>query len=318
MVVAVTAVLIGVKIGYRELDVDEAVYRETLVRMQSGQGYYPAMSGALVGKEGSPPRSIRAVRLPTLYVALRWIPPGAWRYVVGIAYLATLLIAFRLGSPYGRFGGPVAAVLAGLWVIAGARLLFLHAEVWAIPFLLGGALVLRGGRDRSAAALIAFATIIRELCGLGLIIGLFLRKRKSPWALALAGVGMFALIHVGLAGAVLSPTGYEAPLGNERLDLAFMLDALSPGEGAAAWIAGIPILAAGLVGLGRVRSSDASATFLLPFVVIMAIATVGATRVYWAMLFGPGLAAFVPAAVAARRNAPAGPGAPPSSPQSRF
>ena len=48
----VIATLIGLRTGFSRLDVDEAVYRRTLLEMQSGKGYYAATRDALVAKEG--------------------------------------------------------------------------------------------------------------------------------------------------------------------------------------------------------------------------------------------------------------------------
>ena len=77
------ATALGIRTGYRTVDVDEVVCRDTVVAMQHGHGYYPAMRDALVAKEGAPPSQVRAVRPPTLYLFLARFPERSWRYLVG-------------------------------------------------------------------------------------------------------------------------------------------------------------------------------------------------------------------------------------------
>jgi hypothetical protein len=129
-------VLVGLRTGYRETDVDEVVYRDTVVAMQDGQGYYPAMREALVAKEGAPPSQIRSVRPPTLYLFLSRFPPGTWRYLVGAVYLATMLLAWRLARTMHPLGGPIAVFLTGMWMVGASPLFFLNTELWGLPLLL--------------------------------------------------------------------------------------------------------------------------------------------------------------------------------------
>src|SRR5688572_1903807 len=88
---AIVATAFGVHTDYRTVDVDEVVYRNTIVAMRDGAGYYPAMRDALEAKEGAPPSETRSVRPPTLYVALSTFPEASWRYLAGGASLAILL-----------------------------------------------------------------------------------------------------------------------------------------------------------------------------------------------------------------------------------
>jgi hypothetical protein len=291
--IALVAVLAGVRTGDAEVDVDQAVYRDTLVQMRAGDGYYDAHRDALIAKEGAPPRSVRAIRPPTLFLALRWFPESSWRYLVGLAYLAILLAAWRLGEPYGRYGGVIAVVLAGLWVVTASSFLHLHAELWGAPLFLWGALEVRRGRDARAAGLVATATIVRELFGLGLLIGLVLRKQRAPWIAATLAVIALGVVHVLLAQDVLSPAGTQAALGNEPYTPSLVLTILSPGDNLGSWIVGIPMLVAGIAGLMRARRSDPAAAILLPFCAVMIPAAVVATRAYWSLTWGPAIAAFV-------------------------
>src|SRR5207247_2613662 len=104
---AVVSVFSGLRTGNKVLDTDEAVYQHTLREMRAGRGYYRAMSDALVIKEGARPDSVRAIRPPTEFLLLRWLPEKSWRWVVGIVYLAVLIGLARLGEPYGPYGSLV-------------------------------------------------------------------------------------------------------------------------------------------------------------------------------------------------------------------
>jgi hypothetical protein len=290
------AVLEGFRTGYRVIDLDEAVYRNTLVSMRAGEGYYQAMRDAVEVKEGGPPRSIRAIRPPTMFLFLRWFPEGSWRWLSGGVFFGILLATWHLGRPYGPFGGAMACALAALWVLAASSFLFLHAEVWGLPLFLAGILAFRRRNDPAAATLVAAATTVRELYGLGLVIGLLFARRRRPWIVAILVIAGLTALHALLARSGLTPTGREVPLGNEPITLSFILRALSPGSRPAAWPFGLIGLGCGIAGLVRRRVADPAARLLLPFVAIMAVATVAATRVYWALTWGPAIAAFVPAA----------------------
>src|SRR5439155_13827976 len=183
---AVIAVVAGVHTGNKVLDTDEAVYQRTLRSMRSAEAYYRAMSDSLVVKEGARPDSVRAIRPPTEFLLLRWLPEKSWRWVVGIVYLAVLLGLARLGQPYGPYGSLVAVVACGVWMIGASSYLYLHAELWGLPFFVWGLVAARRGDDTSAAALMAASVIFRELYGLALLIGLVIAKRRSVWLLATA------------------------------------------------------------------------------------------------------------------------------------
>ena len=58
---------VGLRASTSQSDIDELVYRRTLVSMNHGDGYYAAMRKALVRKEGAPPTQVRSVRPPTMH-----------------------------------------------------------------------------------------------------------------------------------------------------------------------------------------------------------------------------------------------------------
>lgn len=290
------AVLAGVRTGYKTMDVDEAVYRQTIRSMKDGAGYYRAMSDALVVKEGVPPSEARAIRPPTLFLFLRWIPEPAWRYVVGLVYAAVLLLAWGLGARAGLWAGVAAVVLAGLWVLGASSFLFLHGELWGVPLCMGGALAFRARREGTAAMLFAGATAVRELFALALLLGALLGSRRRVWLVAVAGVALLGFAHVLAARGVLDPMGTQAAFGNEPRTIRHILTYLSPGDRPFGWVVGVGTLCLGSIGARRARESDPAARLSFWFALTMAGAALLATRAYWSVTYGPLLASFAPLA----------------------
>ncbi len=298
VLLALAATILGVRTGYVVVDVDEVVYRDTLVSMQDGEGYYPAMRDALVAKEGAPPTQVRSIRPPTLYLALSRLPADWWRYLVGAVYLAVLLLAWRLGRPLHRYGGPIAVMLAGMWALGATEVLFLHTELWGLPFLMAAALALRHERWALAAASVGVAATMREIYVLPLLFGLVLVPRRRAWAATLVVVVVLGVVHADLASDVLADQGREAPFGQSGHGFRYVLSALSPSDRIFGWVIGIPSLVLGFFGLARRWREDYGARVLLPFAGVMVLLTVLVGREYWSLTFGPALACFVPAALA--------------------
>ena len=296
---AIVATALGVHTGYSTVDVDEVVYRNTLVAMRDGAGYYPAMRDALVDKEGTPPSQIRSVRPPALYLALARFPEPAWRYLAGAAYLAILMLAWRLGRPLHRLGGPIAVFLSGMWVLGAAQYLFLHAELWGLPFLLAGALALRNRRWGLAALAVAVAAVLREIYVLPLLFGLALVPRRRPWVVAVIVVGALGAVHAGLAADILDPNGREAAFGKSGLGPRYILSALSPSDQPLGWLLGALGGVLGGLGLHRWWKDDPAVRLVLPFAAVMVPLTVLLGREYWGLAFGPAVMCFAPAGLAA-------------------
>jgi hypothetical protein len=292
---ALALTLIGVRTGLTVKDEDEAVYVNTLRSMGSGEGYYPAIRDALVEKEGVAPSSVRAIRPPTMFLFLRWIPEQGWRWAAGGVFLASLLLVWTLARREGQWAGIAAAVVAFVWLAPASPYLFLHAELWGLPFFLAGLLNLRRGRDGWAAFFLTVATLIRELFGFSILLALLVRRRREWWyALAATVAGGF--VHALLAGQILSPTGRDAQLHNVGIDASLIFKVLGPGTTALSVVVGLSVLALALPGLlRRVRESDPAAAVLLPFTLVLAAAGIVATRLYWSLTWGPAIAAFVPA-----------------------
>ena len=296
---ALVATVLGVRTGYGTVDVDEVVFRNTVVAIRDGAGYYPAMRDALAAKEGAPPSQIRSVRPPTLYVALARFPEGSWRYLAGAAYLAVLMLAWRLGRPLHPLGGPIAVFLAGMWVLGAAQYLFLHAELWGLPFLLAGALAVRNSRWALAALAVAGAAVLREIYVLPLLVGLAVVPRRRAWVVALVIVGALGALHAGLAADILDPQGKEAAFGKSGLGPRYVLSALSPSDQPVGWLLGLAGGVLGALGLRRCWNADDAARLILPFAAVMVPLTVFLGREYWGLAFGPAVACFAPAGLAA-------------------
>jgi hypothetical protein len=303
--IAAIATASGIRTGKEVVDTDELVYQRTLRSMRNGEGYYRAMSDAVAAKEGSLPASPRAIRPPTLFLFLRWFPESSWRWIVGVVYLAILLAISRLGDPFGTYGGLIATVAGGVWVIGASAYLYLHAELWGLAFFVAGLVAARRRADGRASGLILAATAIRETYGLGLLVGALLAKRRKPWLIALAGAIVLGVLHAWLAGSVVSVSGHQVALGNEPRTFHAILRYLSPGDRTAAFVLGIAMLVLGFVGCGR-SVRDPAARTLLPFAVVMLVGSVLATRTYWNLTYAPAVSAFIPAALSKR--IPAEPG----------
>src|SRR4051794_15307205 len=182
--------------------------------MEHGAGYYRAMRVALVRKEGAPPSQVRSVRPPTMFLLVRPFPRSSWRWIVGLVYLAVLLLAWRLSRVMAPWGGPVGVALSGVWLFGAAPRLYLHSELWGLPFLLGGALAMRSERWSVAAGLLAGAVLFRETYAVAFVAGLLWTERRRPFWIAATVLVVLGGVHVWLAQAALSPHGKENALHN--------------------------------------------------------------------------------------------------------
>jgi hypothetical protein len=301
-VLALMATVIGVRNGYRVVDVDEVVFRDTVVSIRQGEGYYQAMHDALVVKEGAPPTQVRSIRPPTLFLLLSRFPPDSWRYLAGGVYLTILLLAWRLGRPLHPYGGLIAVVLTGMWVLGATEVLFLHSELWGLPFLMGGALALRTERWALAALAVGLAAVQREIFVLPLLVGVVVAARRWVWVAVVVVAAGLGLLHVILATDVLETQGREAAFGKSGLSPRYILSALSPSDRPVGWLIGVPTLVLGFRGLWRRWADDPAARMLLPFAAAMVPLTVFFGREYWGLAFGPVLACYVPAALSGWRR----------------
>jgi hypothetical protein len=306
LVFTALAVFLGLRTGYRTLDVDELTYLRTLVAMRHGASYYQAMRRALVLASGAAPSQIRSVRPPTLFLLLACFPVGSWRWVVGAVYLATLVCAWRLGRSHSLWGGPVAVTLVGFWLLGAAPLLFLHAELWGLPFALAGVLAARNRRWALAAAGLGTAVLFRELYAGLFVAGLLFAPKRRAWAVASVVLIAAGATHAVLVRSILVVHGREEAFGGGSRGLGYVLTAISPSGTVVGWLIGIVTTVAGLWALAsRFRDGgNAVERMVLSFVLVMMALTLALGRVYWDLTYGPLLACFVPIVSISARRAP--------------
>jgi Predicted membrane protein (DUF2079) len=304
LIVAFTAlaVYLGLRTGYHTLDVDEVVFLRTLRAMQHGASYYTAMRHALVLKEEAPPTQLRSIRPPTTFLLLALFPAWSWRWLVGGVYLASLVCAWRLGRQRSPWGGPAAVVLVGLWLMGAAPLLFLHPELWGLPFALAGLLAARGRRWALAAACIGVAVLFRELYAVLFVVGFLFAPKRRPWAIVGAALVALAAIHAALASSILSAHGREAAFGSGSRGVTYVLTAISPSGSVLGWLIGAATTVGGIWAVAsRSRGHDRGVErMVLLYVAVMIPLTLILGRDYWDLTYGPLLACFVPAAVWSR------------------
>jgi len=323
LALAFAATVIGVRTGWHPADADEIVYRDTLVLMRHRAGFYDAQRQALILKEHAPPTSVRAIRPPTIYLVLRWFPPSSWRWLVGLVYLADLLLVWRLARAHGPPAGLLAVAVAGIWVLGFTMYLFLHAEVWGLPFFLAGLLAVRREKPWAAAALFLVAASIRELYVVGLLGGILFtltaggsrrHSRALPWLTGLAAGAALYAVQVALSLGVLSARGYNARFGNEHRTLSFLLRLVAPINSGPGELFGVAATVLGIAGCARLARRDAAAAVAGTGSVALLLASVWATRVYWSACWALPIAAFLPAALGISDRRPARPAAPEPAP----
>jgi len=321
MLLAVIVTISGARTGYRSADADELVYRQTLLAMRSGEGVYPAQRDALIRKEHHPPTSVRAIRPPVEYLALRLFPPGSWRWLVGVVYLVDLLLSWRLARIFGGPAGAAGVVLAGVWLIGFSPYLFLHAEVWGLPFFLGSLINIRHHRTGLAVTLLVLAASIRELYAVGLLVGLMTAsaplcfsagrvpareafRRSIPWVAGIAVVSALFGLHALLAAPVLARHGYEARLGNEERSWSFVFRELAPWVSTSGEAFGAIVTLLGVWGAVRVARRDPAALVGGATAVVLLGAAQWATRVYWSAAWAIPISVFAPAVFSRRALLP--------------
>jgi hypothetical protein len=206
--------------------------------------------------------------------------------------------------------------------------MFLHAEVWGLPFFLGGLLARRADRRWLAAALILVAAAIRELYVLGLAVALVAdvfpavgpwagaswwapsRSRRAvrtivPWVAALCAGAVLYGIHAYLASSVLSAHGYEARFGNGQRTVAFVLQTVAPATSPAGEAFGVVVTGLGVAGLIRFGRRDPAAWIGGTTALMILGAAEWATRSYWSAAWAIPLTVLAPCAVLWPRPQPA-------------
>jgi hypothetical protein len=291
VVVAATgagALLIAKTVGPVQHVIDERVFRDAVGRMRGGAGYYPAMQAALT-KAGVAASQVRSFRPATLYLALRFVPPSAYRWLGAVVAATSVVLGWRLVRHTNRWVQAVVIVGLAMWVGSLLQAAYLYAELWALPLMLGALLAIRRDDWLLAAVLVALAATVRELYAPALLLGLLVAPpdRRRPWAVALGAIGVLGALHAWLASQQLVTHGHEAPFAaatNLGYTLRFMF---SPTHYVVPGLAMTAITALGAVGLARTQAEDPAARFALLVWTVLAVATLYGGRQYWPLLFAP-------------------------------
>lgn len=186
---------------------DLMVNRLTVDGLRAGLGYYEAMDSAMRAVGNGPVESVRAFRLPTLYLAWSLLPEGdRWELAfsfVAVALLTGLLV--RLAHH------PIAAVLPAVWAIAVVLDYPNLVEVWAVVGVVAAMVAWREHLDWASAALALGAALIRETAALLILVllvtALVRRRDVRPWLLAALVLGVAVILHAHSAQPWLVPEG---------------------------------------------------------------------------------------------------------------
>jgi hypothetical protein len=271
----------------QERFVDQVINRETVQSMRHGAGYYPAMDSAL-RHHGGAVSSVRAYRLPTVFLLWRALPGGraVWLLFVVLAavtgfllldgtavpIMAPLVVWYLLNAARPHVGGT--------WVDQD-----LIVELWAVPAVAGVLWAWRRSKWVAAAALVVVAALVRELAaGLvagGLLAAQVLHRPRRPWLFAAGAVAAGLAVHSILASSRLVAHGSESGLlgtgGSNRV--ATMMGVALPRPtvlGPLVWV-----LAAGRL------AADRELRLLMLFYVALPFTGLFVGRDYWGFLVVP-------------------------------
>ena len=188
----------------QERFVDQVINRETVQSMRHGAGYYPAMDRAL-RRHGGPVSSVRAYRLPTVFLLWRALPGGraVWLlFVTLVAVTGFLLLDIT--------AVPIMAPLVAWYLLNGARPhvggtwvdQHLIVELWAVPAVAGALWAWRRTKWVAAAGLVVG----------GLLAAHVLHRPRRPWLLAVGAVTAGVAAQSVLASGHLVAHGSEIGL----------------------------------------------------------------------------------------------------------
>src|SRR5205807_2444930 len=163
--------------------------------------------------------SVRAYRLPTVFLLWRALPGGRAVWLLFVALVAVTGF-FLLDIT----AVPIMAPLVAWYLLNGARPhvggtwvdQHLIVELWAVPAVAGALWAWRRTKWVAAAALAAVAALVRELAA-GLVVGGLLashvlHRPRRPWLLAAGAVAAGVAVHSVLASSHLVAHGSEIGL----------------------------------------------------------------------------------------------------------
>lgn len=285
ILIALVCVVVGLALAHRQstVDLDQRIFTRMIEGVQDGGDYYAVTDDVLADTYGVRMENVRAYRLPTLYLFLSAFGSGAWVFLAAAPALAMAVGAMLL-SGQDALTQRIAAVLAGVWVIAALPRLYLYSELWAGPFLVFSGLLVRQRRDGLAAALCLAGALIRELLFAGLGVGVALalvgrRDSLGAWIKAAVAFIVAMVVHIYLVSSHLDPNGGIPALGNAGL---FDWIMISPGTSSLAVAVGPPLVLLALAGLW-LRRDDPGFRYLGLYVIPLVVATLLADRGYWSL-----------------------------------
>lgn len=266
------------------IQIDHEVDLETVRAMKHGAGFWTAMDQGLRHVYG-PASTIRAFRLPTVFVVWRVLPDWSW-------WPLFVVLAAVCGWLAGRLSGrdwtmPAVAALLVAYGKGPGYTQFLLVEPWAVPAILGCLLAYRRQRWVLAAALALVAAIVREQAALLLVVGLVISlARRQPWrawGAWLAGLvawGAFFAVHVAQVSPLLVAHGRETKLIGSSDALSVLRMA---GFGLPLYVVAAPVLY--VVAARRLRSVAMGP--MLGGYLALPLAGIVVNRPYWGMLTVP-------------------------------
>jgi hypothetical protein len=192
---------------------DPALYLDVVHRMRDGGGYYGAMAQRMVDLGIGPVETVRAFRLPTMFVMADLL--GSDALVRAALAVTVVCMAALLASGLRR---PLVAIAPAVYLVGVASTSWPSPDLWAASLALGAVGAARRERWWSAVLLAAGATAFRELAVFALA-GVALQAWRSraslrPWFLALPALAGLAVVHVGSVTPYLvaAGEGAETPL----------------------------------------------------------------------------------------------------------
>lgn len=199
--------------------IDHIGFRDTVVRMRSGQNFYSAYLDAFRQDFGVAIGQPRGIRAPTIFLLWRWIPDDRLylAFLAFVVVLTAVLLALAVPDrPYAALAPAAYLLVAGRSITQPRFDAWLMCELWAVPALAGGILAWRRGRDGPAVACVVLAVLIREIAAVALVVGFVVarveHRPRRPWLVG-AGVATAAwILHLALATASMTGSGGVAPL----------------------------------------------------------------------------------------------------------
>lgn len=268
---------------------DHAAFRDVIHRMHGGEDYYHATVDAFL-RRGTRVGSVRAFRLPTVFLLWRVLPTG-WLYPTFLAVVVigtSFLLLFVTTRPW------IVPVVT-LYLVHAGRILSLRnrpqldewllVELWTVPLIAAFLLAAKRERWWWAAGLGAAAFGVRELAGALLVGGalsaIVYRRSLRPWLAAAGVAGVLYIGHAVLAADAALPHGTDAKLAGSAEFPRTVLQMMTwpiPGPK----VIGLVLWVLALVWLARQRE-------LLLYAPLMAIPAFGliVDRSYWGLLFVP-------------------------------